>query len=199
MWYWLIGFLLVVTAILLLRIRVRCDFDDTRRLLFVGLGRTGPEFDFTRRVIVFRLAGFHLGSRPMLRLSMQPDSESTSSPKKRSRLSIDRLVLLIERSGPPLWQFGSGLVRGVTIEEGWAEIRGGFESPDLTGMSLGYYYSLVGAVPGFQRISFIPDWLGPSFAARGRLSLALPLYVLIWRLLVLLLRLPKRELIRAIR
>jgi hypothetical protein len=83
------------------------------------------------------------------------------------------------------------------IEEARARVVAGFESPDQTGIAFGYYQAALGIAPAFVgRVQFVPDWMGPSFTASGRLAVAIPLYKLIWRTTLLVLQLPSIRTLR---
>jgi hypothetical protein len=96
-----------------------------------------------------------------------------------------------------LWGYFVSILKSVAVEEAQGEIEAGFDEPDITGRVFGYYQAALGMVPSVVgRVAFVPDWTGASFSASMRLSLALPLYKLIWRTLVLIARLPLRELVK---
>jgi len=46
------------------------------------------------------------------------------------------------------------------------------------------------------RVQFIPDWIGPSFSGTARVSVAIPVYKLLLRTIVLTYRLPLRDLLK---
>ena len=76
----------------------------------------------------------------------------------------------------------------------------GFESPYLTGELYGYYHALIGAVPALApRLRFYPDWTGQSFAGSARLSLAIPMYALLYRTGLMICRIPIVKTIRLVR
>ena len=107
------------------------------------------------------------------------------------------MLSVLTDSARPLWSFSAGILRNIAIEEAQGEIRAGFDSPDLTGIAFGYYSAAAAAVPAMAgRLRFTPDWQGPSFAGKARLTVALPLYRLAARTIVLLFRLPLREMIK---
>lgn len=202
MWYAffiLCGFL---ALLLLVRLRLRIDFSESKRLLFIGLGQTGPEFDFFNHTRTFRLFGIALSPKPLHRAtSPTPAQSADSTPQpRRARRSapISAWLPLIPDIFGSVLSFVAGLLRSVIIEECAGAIRASAPSPDQTGQLFGCYCALAGAVPAIgAHLSFEPDWLdGPSFSGTVRFSAALPLYALLYRVLILLWSLPLWQLYR---
>jgi len=198
--------LLLAAAVLLLRLRVRFELAENRRLLFFGLGRSGPELDFARRVWSFKLFGLTVKSGPMKKpdAAAAPKREKTAevaekrAAKKPTRIRPWRdVVALIPKCAGALQRYSIDLLKSVVVEELEAEIKAGFEQPDLTGRLFGYYQAALAAAPSVVgRVRYSPDWTGASFAGRARVAVALPLYRLLYRTLVLICRLPLRRLIK---
>ncbi|MCK4632411.1 MAG: hypothetical protein KAT79_04020 [candidate division Zixibacteria bacterium] len=192
----------VAVSLLLLRLRVRVALESDRRVIFVGLGRSGPEFDFAAKEGRFKLLGrsvrsFTLGGKK--KAAGKKKSEKKAARKKRSaRVRSWRDMV---RIGPSVvaasWSFLLDLLRSAVIEELEGEIEAGFDSPDLTGRAFGYYQAALATVPGVAgRFAYVPDWSGASFGGSLRLAIALPLYKLVFRMIILIVRLPLRELIK---
>lgn len=211
--YFILALLIVLTAILLLRLRVSFEISQHRRLLFVGLGRSGPEFDFANHVTHVKVLGKTVKS---IRREKQPPSErvrqervraiskahevereklqraDTAEPEhpKRTREALD----VLRYNSRAVWEYLKSLWHAVIIEELDGHIQGGFDAPHLTGQAYGYYHALIGAMPALAgRFQFTPIWIGPSFAGNMRVVVALPLYVLVYRTIVLMVHLPLRR------
>ncbi len=197
---------LLLAAILLLRIRVRFELGSDRRLLFVGLGRSGPEYDFVRRVQSFLLFGRRIKSTPMKKadkaaepkLEARPEDKKKPPAKKARRVRPfgDSLRAVPEVSRA-LWRYSIGLLKSIVVEELEADVEAGFYEPDLTGQLFGYYQAALAAVPSVVgRVRYTPDWTGASFAGQARVAVALPLHRLLYRTLILIGQLPLRRLIK---
>jgi hypothetical protein len=206
--YFLSAILILILAAALLRVRLRLEISTERRILFVGLGRSGPEIDFVKREGVLKLFGLRLKrfsldhSRPA-EGTTQPasaeSSETTRTPSKPStrRRSIKSILEIVPQCTSAFWKYGLGLLRNTIVVEAEAEIEAGFDTPDITGQAFGYYQAALAAAPGlFTRVSFIPNWTGRTFSGSARLSLAWPMYRLLWQTTLLFWRLPKRKIYR---
>ncbi len=202
MLYTLLIFIAILIAISFLRLRMRFLWGDNKRLLFVGLGQTGPEIDFVDNVGSLRIFGWHitsfqLNTKPKKQKQKQTDRRS-GKIKQREERERDWYVLLpriVPRTATALGRMIAHLYRYTIVEELSARIEAGFDSPDLTGQLYGGYHAVVGAVPGLsQRISFQPNWVEESFNGKIQMAFALPLYRLIWRIIVLIGQLPLRDL-----
>lgn len=209
MWY-VIGVAVIAGSIFLaLRLRVRVELSEERRMLFAGLGRSGIEINFIddrRRLKLFGISVKTLAKKDASTekepkpLRPVPLSAKPKSPSRKRSFPVRASLNLLPRIIRAARLYIVELFRSVIIEEAQAEIRAGFESPHLTGQAYGYYFALLGAVPSLEkRLVFYPDWAGPSFSGSGRLSVALPMYALVFRTLVLLIRLPLVKLLRLIR
>jgi hypothetical protein len=208
MWITLVIIAAILVGFLLLRLRVRFELDGLeRRVLFLGLGRSGPELDFVRKTGVFRLFGISIRSFEFKRKKAKPkkkptpvEKEAEEKPearKKGRKRSIKDILSVVPSVSVSLWKFFVGLIRSAIIEEARGTIQGGFEEPDLTGQAFGYYQAMLGAVPALAcHIVYHPDWTGASFTGSMRLAVAIPMYKLAWRTVVLLWGLPLRKLVK---
>ena len=208
--YILIAIVLIIAAVLMLRLRVRARLDSDHRLLFVGLGRSGPELDFVKHEGVVKIFGvtikhFKLGEEEKEEEAEREKAAETKEAKKarkkpgrirrfgsrRELIDFARVVL------KATWKYIVGTVKSLIVEQLEGEIEGGFDSPHLTGEAYGYYQAIMGAVPALAgRFSYIPDWNGPSLTGSLRVSVALPLYRFVYQTLRYWLRLPLRKIIK---
>lgn len=218
--YILILIIALLTLSLLLRLRVQLILDDRRRLVFMGLGRSGSEIDFKSRRGTIRVAGiavrgFSLDKKDEedARKACRRIDRPRASVGERLRKGRARVWGEIKTYARIWWKdvrgrgdmigravvlFGIELVRDVVLEQFEADIEAGFDEPHLTGQIFGYYQAAAAALPGVAgRIHFVPVWTGASFRGAVRLSVALPLYALVWRTLRLMWRLPITRLILA--
>jgi hypothetical protein len=200
--YLLAAIFILGVTVLLLRVRLRLELSPERRILFVGLGRTGPEFDFIKREGVLKLFGLRLKrfslekslpAEHRIQTPSTPESETPPSAPPRHR-SWRLLLKIIPQFLSAFWQFAVGILKATIVEQAEAEIEAGFDTPDVTGQVFGFYQAALATVPTlFTRISFMPNWTGRSFSGSARLSLAWPVYRLLWQTILLIWRLPKRE------
>ena len=196
----------IVVGISLLRLRLRFEIGPDRRLLFVGLGRSGAQSDYTNRVRSVKLFGIAVSTKPIEKRPPEEKAPGTPEEKKvpkategasKRERSIKDLLKLAPRCIKPLWSYQAGLLKSVIIEQLEAEVEAGFDSPDITGMAYGWYQASLAAVPAVVgRLRYTPDWTGASFRGNARVAVALPLYRLIFRSMQLLWRLPLREIIK---
>lgn len=216
MWYILVIILVLFVGFLLLRLRFRLELSDTRRLLFFGIGRSGAEIDFIDDVTRIKLMGLTVTTLNAPSNESKPnDSESairavklgkeklpdSKRPKgKSTRANALEWLKIGLNVFHALRQYVVELYRSIRVEIACAEIRAGFESPDMTGQTFGYYHALIGAIPSLApRLQFYPDWMGQSFSGSARLSIAIPMYALFGRTLVFLYRLPLLKIMRMAR
>lgn len=191
----------LLTAILLLKLRVRFELGSGRRILFVGLGRSGSEIDFTERVQTIRLFGWALWSSPMKAADeseIPPDDKKKTKRRRKGRVrSIREMLAAVPEISRAMWRYSIGLLKSIVVEELEAEIEGGFEAVDLTGQVFGYYQAALAAAPGVMgRVRYTPDWTGASFDGKARVAVALPLYRLVMCTLTLLYQLPLRRMLK---
>lgn len=192
---------LLFAAILLLRLRVRFELGGGRRILFVGLGRSGSELNFTERVQTIRLFGWTLWSGPMKAADeseIPPDDKKKTKRKKPRRVRpVREMIEAVPAISSAMWHYSIGLLKSVIVEELEAEIEAGFEAVDLTGQVFGYYQAALAAAPGVMgRVRYTPDWTGASFDGKARVAVALPLYRLVMCTLTLIYQLPLRRLVK---
>jgi len=200
MLYIILAIVLLAAAITLLRIRIRLEFSDKQRLLFVGLGQSGPEFDFESGRSGFRLLGLSIGEKKKPGKEKPKKKAKEAKPKKKKRRRerpIGDFMKVMPATIRALARYVMSILRSFYIEQLEGEVRGGFEQPDLTGTAFGIYQAALGVAPGtVGRFRFIPYWERAAFGGWARVSVAIPLYRLIGRTIVMLVRLPLRDLIK---
>jgi hypothetical protein len=205
MLYALLILLAILVAFLMLNVRVRFQLSEGRNLLFVGLGRTGPEFDFAEHVAFIKLFGVRL---KQFDISSEKKKKPAKVEKKRKRVKeeapskprkrpLGDIISVSRKSVRPLWGYIVGLLKAVVVEEFEGQVEGGFDAPHLTGTVFGYYQAALAAAPRVVgRVQYVPDWNGPSFSGAARVSVAIPVYKLLARTVVFMYRLPLREIIK---
>jgi hypothetical protein len=201
--------LLLPAAVLLaalVRLRVRLIWSEDHRRLFFGLGRSGPEFDLVRNRGIVRICGVKIKAFDLKGGKSEatgPKGSPSVDPAERKpgrRKSLADWAVILPSSANALRGYAAGLWRAATVEELEGRVEGGFESPDLTGRVYGYYQAALGIAPALAgRFRFVPDWSGAPWHVTGRFCLAVPLYRFVLSTIVLLYKLPKRDLIRLIR
>ena len=202
MLYVLLILVVLAVSVLMLHLRLCLEYSDNRRLLFVGLGRSGPEIDFVSRRVRVRLCGIPIGS---VALTGKQEPATTAEKKqvagpRQTKKNIGAWLAVLPQTAAALWRYIVGLLRATVIEQAEGEIRGGFDTPDVTGQVYGCYQAALAAVPAVAgRIRYTPDWTGASFAATMRLRASLPMYRLAWSTLVLLWELPIVKIVRLVR
>lgn len=212
-WLYILSTLGVLLLVLLL-MRVRLHFIYTPEIRTAGLTlgrRTGLFADllcFRGTVRVMGITVYQMDLRkekeeaPRATRVTPPEAEAPAQAKPKRPLR-ERVAVLRENL-PQAWRalrtYLKGLYRATRVEELNGRIEAGFDSPDETGRALGYYYAALGIVPAIiSRVQFVPVWMGPSFEASGRMTLAIPLYHLLWHTIVLLWQFPARKLIKGLR
>ncbi|MFZ1683561.1 MAG: hypothetical protein WAU88_05450 [Candidatus Zixiibacteriota bacterium] len=210
---WILGTLLALIVItLLLRIRVGCDLGPEKKLVFARIGRTGSEFDFTTKTMIIRLFGMRIkevvisgakktGSAETVAEpasdSGVPQSQPTTKPKVTKVRPLSLLLEIISESSKALWHFVVGILKGIIVEEAQGELSVGFDSPDVTGKAFGYYHAVAWAAPSLaNRISITPVFTEKVMTGKARVTLALPVYVLVYRTGRLIANMPIRKIIR---
>ena len=201
MLYILSAIVIIVVAVMLLRFRIRLDLSKERRLLFVGLGRTGHEHDFASGRGKLRLFGLNIKSIKAEKEKPKAKPKPAKKPKKKKKITRQRSIADILRVVPAVGRAVTGymysLLKSLIVEKLEGEIQAGFETPDLTGQAYGFYQAALGSVPSIGgRLKFIPDWEGQSFNGAAKVSVAIPLYRVFVRTVVLIFRLPLRDLIK---
>ena len=214
--YIILALIVLVGLVLLLRLRIRVVLDGDERILFAGLGRSGPEIDFVRKVARLRIGGITFKRYSFEDLQDKvtgkgrhedtPSKTKKKQPDRESRSLSSRLLAVGRQGVKDFWfllrtvpraaiGFAVGIVRDCKLEELQGRIEAGFDSPDATGQAYGYYCAVAGALPGtVGRFRFVPVWTGASFDGSIRLSVGLPLYRLLFRTVRLIWQLPIRKL-----
>lgn len=208
--YFLLTILVLTALLLLIRLRLRVEISGERKLLFIGLGRSGSEFDFRKRqgelrLFGFRIKRFEFGKKSRLKaareaISRVVGSEEAVEPTKPAAEKLSSfqhwrpiLPQAIKESG----RYLLALLKASIVEQAEGEIEAGFESPAYTGQAFGYYQAAVAAAPGLLgRVHYIPDWSGKSFSGAVRCSVAWPMYSLVWQTTLLLVRLPVMKIVK---
>ncbi|MEA3296248.1 MAG: hypothetical protein U9R56_00105 [candidate division Zixibacteria bacterium] len=191
----------VLVTLCLLRLRIHFELSPDRRWLFLGVGRSGAEFDYVRKRRSIKLFGVRIKSSAITMNKTDQPAERKRPPdtdkKPGRRGSWQDILCILPKCSGPLWAYTVGLLRSIIVEKLETEIKAGFDAPDLTGQIYGYYQATLAAVPSFAgRLCYTPDWTGASFSGRARVAVALPVYRLIYRSTLLVCRLPLRELIK---
>jgi hypothetical protein len=205
MWYVILILAAAILLLLTLRIHLKLEISGDRRLLFAGLGRTGPEFDFVGKRGAIRLFGFSISTFDLGKKKAREPAPTvrTEKPAKKGAPKAKRLrplrsiIAIVPQCSRALWRYFTGLLKAAMVEEAEADIQAGFDSPDLTGYLFGYYQAAMATVPLVgSRVRYTPDWTGASFSGVARLSLAMPLYRLAWLTFWLVLSLPVMKIIK---
>ncbi|MCX6833592.1 MAG: hypothetical protein NTW07_00410 [candidate division Zixibacteria bacterium] len=204
--YALLVAVVLVAALLLVRLRLRVEISPERRLVFVGLGRTGPEIDFVRREIQIRLSGLRIKRFSFRdRAAKVKTARMEESPAKiegvptkpgRSR-SVKAVLDILPQCLGALWSYLLGLLQAAIIEQAEGEIEAGFEAPHITGQVYGCYQAALAIAPTLMgRFRYTPVWTGRSFSGTLRLTVAWPVYRLVWQTVLLTWRLPIRKFVK---
>jgi hypothetical protein len=205
MLYILLLIVLALFAFMLLRIRIRFEFSKDSSLLFVGLGRSGPELDLRRKTGVVKLFNVRLirfeiakdKKRKLPKVGKKKQKPQKTAPKKIRKRSPRDIINVARKSIKPLWTYTINLLKTVAVEELEGRVEAGFEQPHLTGALFGYYQAALAAVPSVvEKVQYVPDWTGASFRGSCKVAMALPLYELLGRTAVLVIRLPLRDIIK---
>ena len=202
MLYFVIPVIVLLAIGLSLRLRVRFLFGGDDQLFFVGLGRTGIEIDLSERSGRVKIWGLgvkklSLEKRATKSQDVRRTKETKVAQKPKRTRDWRAAARLLPQTAATLFKYVIELIRSSIVEELRADIKGGFESPDLTGRAFGYYQAVLAAAPGVVgRVHFQPDWTGPSFSASARGSFALPMYKLLYHTARTLRALALRDLIK---
>lgn len=184
----------------MLHIRIRVVWGDDKKILFVGLGRSGPELDFNSKkgrlcLFNFKIKEFSF-EKETEKGKEKPDKpirKKTDKPKKQRSYKnmLNMLPLLMKE----FFTYMKNILSSLIVEELEADIEAGFDAPHLTGQVYGYYQAALAAVPSvMNRIHYSPNWTEQTFSVSTKGSISLPLYKLIWWTIILLWRLPLRDL-----
>jgi len=196
--------IILAVVVSLLRLRLKAEISSGERLVAVLVGRSGAVWNFMTGTGEIRLFGWRLKRFP---ISAEAPSEAgrereaterkPAGEKKVRRRSLRDGLQLLPSVGRALWRYGLGLLQAVTVERLEADIEGGFEEPHLTGQAYGFYQAAYGVAPAVvSRVRYRPDWSGASFAGSAGIAVAIPLYRLMYRTLVLLWELPLRKILK---
>ena len=214
--YIILALFVIITGILLLNIRVRLELDKDKKLLFVGLGQSGSELNFHDRRVHIKLFGIELKSfrmviraprkRPVRKPSKaekKPEEKKTvekkaeKTPGRLEQIDFKSIFNILPQTLKAFAKYILEILRSAALEEFNGEITGGFEQPHLTGQTYGYYQALLGAVPALAgRFNYYPVWNEAYLMVALRVSVVLPLYKLLYRTIVLMIRLPLRKIIK---
>ena len=216
--YYLLGILVLILALvagmLVLRLRVRLEFATDRRLLFAGLGQTGPELDFVCKRGTIKLFGRTIKhfvmerreqsvvdeARERLTSRERPTETAGTETQPRRRIDIRGWLDIAPQCLRAVGRYLLGLIHASVVEQAEGEIEAGFEEPDVTGQVFGFYQAALAAAPGVVgRVRYTPVWTEAAFSGAMRISVALPLYKLLWQTLVLAWRLPIIRIIKLVR
>jgi len=205
--YLILIIIVLIGSVLLLNLRVRLEVDDTRRLVFIGLGRSGLEFDFAGKISHLKIYGFRIKSFKQVKKEKEAAVEKEKTEKEKVEKKPPRkvprqrsprdMIKILPQCSRPLFKYFIDIVKSLAIEELKGEIEGGFDSPDLTGRAFGYYQAMLGAVPALAgHFRYYPVWTGAALSGSLRLAAVLPLYKMLYRTLILTFRLPLRKIIK---
>lgn len=195
--------LIIITLILLLKIRLKLRLEDQHKTAFFGLGRSGLSYDFISHRLLVQLFG-----KQIKELSSQTKTEKKSKEKKAIEKTakkqkpkrirpIKDFINLIPKSSKALYSYSVSLLKSIIVEELEGQVSGGFDSPDVTGQFYGYYQAAYYAVPSVVgRVQYQPNWTEASFDADLRASVAIPLYKIMYRSIILFFSLPLRDIIK---
>ncbi|MFQ5452588.1 MAG: hypothetical protein ACE5D6_00170 [Candidatus Zixiibacteriota bacterium] len=199
MFYLLLIITAVIITVLLLNIRVRVNLNSEQWLLFIGLGQSGPEYDFISKTGRLNLFGFKIKSFKRVKKPKEkpPSPEPKKKAKAKRKRSLSDFLRIIPRCSQALGIYLLSLMKAVIVEELEGEVEAGFESPDITGTVFGYYQAALAAAPAVMgRIHYIPNWDKATFDASFRAAIAIPLYKIIFGTIILIIKLPLRDLIK---
>jgi len=205
--------IIIVLAVLFLitRLRLRLDIASGHKLLFVGLGRSGPEFHLGEKRGVLKLFGMRILSfktgrkqktkkklRKQITETLEKEKKAKAAkPKARRSRSLRDILVLVPQCSKALWIYFIDLLKASIIEQAEGDIEAGFDSPDLTGQVFGLYNAALGAIPALAgRFRYVPVWTGASFSGAVRLTVSLPMFRLVLQTLVLAWRLPVIKIVK---
>ncbi|RKX18846.1 MAG: hypothetical protein DRP35_08625 [Candidatus Zixiibacteriota bacterium] len=197
--YIFVSIFILITIVSLLRVRLKFEFGTDNNLLFIGLGKTGPEFDFKNKTGIIKFAGLKLKKfsffKPKTKKKTKPKILKKEKTKRiRPFRNIAKILPNILNS---IWKFFIGLLKSVIVEEFSGQVKAGFDSPDNTGLLFGYYQAALNAVPSvIGRVTYTPVWDEASFNGSVRGSFALPMYKIIFQTIKLAVSLPLRDIMK---
>ncbi len=196
--------LILLILTLLLKLRLKLQLEDDRKTAFFGLGRSGLSYDFISKGMSLCLFG-----KMIKKLSSETKTDKkskvkkTSQKKDKSKVKQKRVrplkdfLALIPKSSQALYNYSISLLKSIIVEELEGKVTAGFDSPDITGQLFGYYQAAYYAVPSVVgRVQYQPNWTEASFDANLRASVAIPLYKIIYRSIILFFSLPLRDILK---
>ena len=196
--------IILVTITLLLRIRLKIRLIDSEKTIFIGLGRSGILYDLQKMSGYIQIwnrtfkqiQNKHEAKTPEKSEKLKTNEQKEKKTVKR-KIPYRQIFELIPSMMTAIWKYAVSMMKAVIIEEMNGKIEAGFDSPDITGKVFGYYQAAYHAVPAVAgRISYIPVWDETRFNAQMQLSVAIPLYKIIWRTIILIFSLPLRDIIK---
>ncbi len=197
----LLAVLFLLALLTLLRIRVKLGLYPNVKTVFVGLGNTGIRIDISGKTRSFLLAGRTISTRPIRSKSEKKEAEvkiKKMKKKKPGRVRpLKQIIAVIPDTLRAVGLYSVSIMKSATIEEFDGEINAGFGPPDIIGMAFGFYQATLAGIPGIAgRFKYTPDWTGASFKGQLRVSVAIPLYRVLFRTMVVAWQLPLRDLIK---
>ncbi len=186
----------------MLSVRFRVNLESGKKALFIGLGRSGLEYDFTSRQSSICLIGKHIKTIESKEKKPKKTKPSKKSAKAKIKKTIRKRALrdflkIIPKSSKAFGSYLLSILKSVVVEEMKGEIKAGFESPYLTGQVFGYYQAVIGAVPSMtNRLIYVPVWDEELFEASFKASVAIPFYKIVYRTFILIVKLPLRDIIK---
>lgn len=192
--------IIIFILTLLLKIRLRLQLEDSTKTAFFGLGRSGVAYNFISKRFSIQLLGKKLKeiSPDKTTEKKRKDTKTVKKSDKSKRIRpLKDILALIPKSSKALYSYTISLLKSVIVEELEGQIIGGFDSPDITGQFFGYYQAAYYAVPSVVgRVQYQPNWTEASFDAHLRASVAIPLYKIIYRSIILFFSLPLRDILK---
>lgn len=202
MTYLIVTLSILLVALLLLRLRLRIEFGSDRKIVAVNIGRSGPSWDFEHnrgefRLFGWRVKGFDLKDKAKPGVTKKEPKDPKEKAKPERTRKISDMIAIFPQVSKALWFYAIGIIRSATIEQFEAEIEAGLPEPHLTGQLFGYYQAAFASVPSvMERFRYTPDWSGPSFSGSAKIAVALPVYKLAFRSMILIKDLPLRKILR---
>ena len=198
--------IVLIAALLLVRLRLRVELSPERRIVFLGLGRTGPEIDFLRREVLIKLSGMSIKRfsferhapkiRPASREKTTTRERNITKSRKRE-FPLRLFLKVLPQCLVAVWEYVAGFLRTAVVERAEGEIEAGFGAPHITGQVYGCYQAALAIAPALEsRIRFIPVWSERSFSGSLRMNVAWPVYQALWLSVLFIWRLPIRQLLR---
>ncbi len=192
--------IIIIALTLLLKIRLKLQLEEMHKIAFFGLGRSGVSYDFISHRIVLQLFG-----KKVKELSTESETEKVEKVRKTTKISdkpkrvrpLADILKLIPKSSQAFYKYTISILKDIIVEELEGQVSGGFDSPDITGQLFGYYQAAYYAVPSVVgRVQYYPNWVEASFDANLKASVAIPLYKIMYRSIILFFSLPLRDILK---